>query len=80
MSEKVEIADYEDKQHLMLVALNMTGLHVDYITVDLINSTLLKLTEKGGNMDILDAVMVKESHNKKWSTYFEKKNNETISI
>ncbi len=70
MSKKVEISDYEEKQHMMLVALNMAGLAVDYVTVDLIHSTLLKLTEKDGNMDILDAVVVKESHEKKWSTYF----------
>jgi len=48
-------------------------LAVDYVTVDLIHSTLLKLTEKDGNMDILDAVVVKESHEKKWSTYFKQK-------
>lgn len=73
MSNKVEISDYEEKQHLMLVALNMAGLAVDYVTVDLIHSTLLKLTEKDGNMDILDAVVVKESHAKKWDNYFKQK-------
>jgi hypothetical protein len=70
MERKVEIQDYEDKQHLMMIALNMSGLAVDYITVDLIHSTLLKLTEKGGQMDILDAATVKENHEKKWKAYF----------
>ena len=70
MSNKVEISDYEEKQHLMLVALNMAGLAVDYVTVDLIHSTLLKFTEKGGKMDMLDAVIVKETHAKKWDNYF----------
>ena len=74
MERNVKIADYEDKQHLMLAALNMVGLAVDYITVDLIHSTLLKLTEKAGNMDILDAVVVKETHAKKWDHYFKKEN------
>jgi hypothetical protein len=78
MERNVKIADYEDKQHLMLAALNMAGLAVDYITVDLIHSTLLKLTEKGGNMDILDAVVVKETHAKKWEEYFKKQNNEKV--
>jgi hypothetical protein len=72
MERNVKIADYEDKQHLMLAALNMAGLAVDYVTADLIHSTLLKLTEKGGNMDILDAVVVKETHAKKWEEYFKK--------
>jgi hypothetical protein len=73
MERKVEIQDYEDKQHLMMIALNMSGLAVDYITVDLIHSTLLKLTEKGGQMDILDAATVKENHEKKWKAYFKTK-------
>jgi hypothetical protein len=73
MSRKVEIADYEEKQHMMLVALNMAGLAVDYVTVDLIHSTLIKFTEKGGNMDMLDAIGVKESHEKKWDKYFKQK-------
>jgi hypothetical protein len=58
----------------MLAAFNMAGLAVDYITVDLIHSTLLKLTEKAGNMDILDTVVVKETHAKKWDNYFKKEN------
>ena len=73
MSRKVEIADYEEKQHMMLVALNMAGLAVDYVTVDLIHSTLIKFTEKSGNMDMLDAVVVKETHAKKWDNYFKQK-------
>jgi hypothetical protein len=73
MERKVEVQDYEDKQHLMMIALNMSGLAVDYITVDLIHSTLLKLTEKGGQMDILDAATVKENHEKKWKAYFKNK-------
>jgi hypothetical protein len=77
MERKVEVQDYEDKQNLMMIALNMSGLSVDYITVDLIHSTLLKLTEKGGKMDILDAAVIKENHEKKWKTYF--KNKEDVS-
>jgi len=73
MERKVEVQDYEDKQHLMMIALNMSGLAVDYITVDLIHSTLLKLTEKGGQMDILDAAVLKENHEKKWKAYFKNK-------
>jgi hypothetical protein len=76
MEKKVNIADYEDKQHLMMVALNMVGLHVDYITVDLIHSTLLKLTENGPAMNVTDAVVVKDTHSRKWSAYFKEQENE----
>lgn len=76
MTEKVKISDYEEKQHIMLAALNLVGIPIDYITVDLIHNVLLKLTEKGGNMDLLDAVMLKETHAKKWDAYFNK--NETL--
>lgn len=75
--EKVNVSDYEEAQHLMLAALNLAGLPVDYITVDLIHSTLAKLTEKKGQMDILDAVFIKENHARKWDEYFKKQKNET---
>jgi hypothetical protein len=76
MEQKVKISDYEDKQHLMMVALNMVGLHVDYITVDLIHSTLLKLTENGPAMNVTDAVVVKDTHSRKWIAYFKEQENE----
>jgi len=76
MEQKVKISDYEDKQHLMMVALNMSGLHVDYVTVDLIHLALSKLTEKGSSMNVMDAVVVKESHSRKWSAYFKEQENE----
>jgi predicted nucleotidyltransferase len=74
--EKVNVSDYEEPQHLMLAALNLAGLPVDYITVDLIHSTLAKLTEKKGQMDILDAVFIKENHARKWEAYFKKQEHE----
>lgn len=80
MERKVKISDYEEKQHIMLTALNLVGIPVDYITVDLIHSTLLKLTKKGGNMDILDAVSIKESHAKRWETYFKQKEEDENSL
>lgn len=80
MERKVKISDYEEKQHIMLTALNLVGIPVDYITVDLIHNVLLKLTEKGGNMDILDAVMLKEAHAKKWDTYFKQKEKDENSL
>ena len=74
--KKVKISDYEEPQHLMMAALNVAGLAVDYITVDLIHSTLAKLTEKKGQMDILDGVYIKENHERKWDEYFKKQENE----
>ena len=70
MDRKVEIKDYEDKQHYLLVALNMVGIHMDYVTADLIHLALTKFTEKGGNMDMLDAASIKEIHAAKWDNYF----------
>ena len=72
MEKKVKIKDYQEKQHLMLIALNMVGFNVDYVNVDLINSVLLKLSEKGGKMDMLDAINIKNSHEIKWQNYFDK--------
>ena len=48
MERKVKIADYEEKQHLIMAALNLVGIPVDYITVDLIDRTLTKFAEKAG--------------------------------
>jgi hypothetical protein len=70
MERKVGIKDYEDKQHYLLVALNMVGIHMDYVTADLINLTLEKLAEKKGNMDMLDAATIKSVHSTKWDKYF----------
>lgn len=74
---KVKISDYEETQHLMLAALNLVGIPVDYVTVDLIHTTLTKFTEKKGQMDILDAVYIKENHARKWEEYFKNQENET---
>jgi hypothetical protein len=70
MERKVEIKDYEDKQHYLLLALNLVGIAIDYVTVDLINLTLEKLAEKKGNMDMMDAATIKSIHASKWDTYF----------
>lgn len=74
MEKKVEIKDYEEKQHLLLMALNLVGIHIDYITVDLINSTLETLAEKKDNMDIRDAATIKALHEAKWNEYLDSKN------
>jgi hypothetical protein len=72
MERKVKIADYEEKQQLILAALNLVGIPVDYITVDLIDKVLVKFAEKGGQLNIMDAVEIKEEHARKWDTYFRK--------
>lgn len=74
---KVKISDYEENKHLMLAAFNLVGIPVDYVTVDLIHTTLTKFTEKKGQMDILDAVCIKENHARKWEEYFKNQENET---
>lgn len=70
MERKVKIADYEEKQHLIMAALNIVGIPVDYITVDLIDRTLTKFAEKGGQFNIMDGVEIKEEHARKWEVYF----------
>ena len=39
-NKKVEIKDYEQEQHELLIALRMVGLNIDYITTDLIYRVL----------------------------------------
>lgn len=72
MDREVKIADYEEKQQLMKLALNLVGIPIDYITVDLVVSTLDVLEQKGEKMDLKDAVKIKSTHEKKWEIYFYK--------
>jgi hypothetical protein len=67
---KVKICDYEQRQHHFLAALNLVGIPVDYIMADLIYTTTLKFEEKGGKMDLHDAVEIQYNHDKKWDNYF----------
>jgi predicted nucleotidyltransferase len=70
MKQEVKISDYEEEQHLMMLALNLVGLSVNYTTVDLIHSTLAKLKEAKDSMDLHDAVYIKSQHERKWENYF----------
>lgn len=74
MGQEVKISDYEQEQYLMMLALNLVGLSVNYKTVDLIHSTLNQLKEDKGNMNLYDAVEIKSQHEKKWEDYFKKQN------
>jgi len=67
---KVKICDYEEKQHQLLLALNLVGIPIDYIMADLIYSTTLKMKEKGDKMNLLDGVEIQNAHDKKWDDYF----------
>ena len=70
MEKKVKVKDFEEKKHLMMAALGMVGIHVDYITIDIISETLDILSEKGGSFLLSDAVELKHNHEKKWDNYF----------
>ena len=70
MKQEVKISDYEEEQHLMMLALNLVGLRVNYTTVDLIHSTLNQLKEDKGSMNLYDAVKIKSQHERKWENYF----------
>lgn len=70
MKKEVKISDYEEEQHLMMLALNLVGLSVNYTTVDLIHYTLNQLKEDKGSMNLYDAVKIKSQHERKWENYF----------
>ena len=70
MKKEVKISDYEEEQHLMMLALNLVGLSVNYTTVDLIHSTLNQLKEAKDSMNLYDAVKIKSQHERKWENYF----------
>lgn len=69
-NKKVEIKDYEKEQHELLIALNMVGIKIDYITTDLIYRVLEVLNNKKGKMDINDTSKIQHEHAIYWQTYF----------
>jgi hypothetical protein len=68
---KVKISDYEQEKHESLIAINMVGIHIDYITLDLIWDILKIYHEKGGQVNIEDCVKTKLQHEERWERYFE---------
>jgi hypothetical protein len=72
MKSEVSISDYEEKQHMLKLALNLVGIPIDYITIDLVVSTLDVIEKKGFKMDLQDAVKIKSFHEEKWENYFKK--------
>ena len=68
---KVKISDYEHEKHESLIAINMVGIHIDYITLDLIWDIMKIHHEKGGEVNIEDCVKLKVQHEEKWQRYFE---------
>ena len=73
MEREVNIKDYESSTHLLLVALNSVGIHVDYPTTRLIESTINLLNEKGDKASIEDSVKIRTEHKKFWENYFKNK-------
>lgn len=76
-SIKVEIKDYEPEVHLLSLAMQSVGIKVDYITCDLIMSTLKVFDKLNGDMTIRDSCEIKAEHEKKWILFFDKKKKET---
>jgi hypothetical protein len=72
MKREVKISDYEEKQQMLKLALNLVGIAIDYITIDLVVSTLDVIEKKGLKMDLQDAVKIKSFHEEKWENYFKK--------
>lgn len=70
MKQEVKIADREYDVNILHIALNQSGLMVDYVTADLIKRTLDVLLEKGSEMKISDSIDIKTSHKEKWEAYF----------
>lgn len=69
-NQKVEIKDYEQEKHELLISLRMVGLNIDYITTDLIYRVMKIHKEKGGKMDIHDTTTIQHEHAIYWETYF----------
>lgn len=76
MTKKVKISDYQQDRHELLIAFNMLGIQVDYITLDLMWSIMQIHHKKGGKVNISDCVKTKLNHEEKWEKYFENQNNE----
>jgi hypothetical protein len=76
MSKKVKISDYEQDRHEALIALNMVGIQVDYITLDLMWDIMTIHRKKGGKVNISDCVKAKTQHDEKWDNYFKKQDEE----
>ena len=70
---KVEIKDYEPEVHLLSLAIQSVGVKIDYITCDLINSTLKVFNKLNGKMTMLDSCHIKAEHEKKWNLFFKTK-------
>jgi hypothetical protein len=72
---KVKISDYEQQKHESLIAINMVGIHIDYVTLDLIWEIMEIHHNKGGQVNIEDCVKIKVKHEEKWQKYFDEQNN-----
>lgn len=70
MEKEVKISDREYDVNILHVALNQSGIMIDYVSADLVKRTLDVLLEKGGEMTISDAIDIKHSHKTKWESYF----------
>lgn len=68
---KVKISDYEQEKHELLIAVNMVGIHIDYITLDLIWEVMQLHNKKGNKANIQDCCKIKARHEDKWQKYFE---------
>ena len=76
MSKKVKISDYQQDRHELLIALNMIGIQVDYITLDMIWEIMQIHNKKGGKVNISDCVKAKTQHEEKWENYFKNQDKE----
>lgn len=72
---EVKIKDRKKNISMLKIALNMSGISVDYVTTDLINDTLGLLKSKGGKASIEDSAALIVAHKKKWDDYFESQQN-----
>jgi len=70
---KVAIKDYENDVHLLLNALSLTGIQIDYPTADLVHSCLKRFNKLKGKMTIKDGIEIKIEHQTKWDLYFKLK-------
>jgi hypothetical protein len=70
---EIEIKEYEPEVHLLLLAIQSVGVQIDYVTCDLINSTLKVFNKMNGEMTIMDSCKIKAEHEEKWDLFYNQK-------
>lgn len=75
MENNIEIKDKDEKVMVFHFALRSVGYNVSYNDAELAYNTFKATEKKGGDIDLLDLMRIKEQHHNKWTKYFNNKEN-----